>query len=179
MRQWLARYYEWLTTSEAGKTEAGHLNNHGSWCQAQVAILALYLGKAEEARRTLTWVRDRRIPEEVDAKGMQKYEMARTKSFSYSALNLRALTVLAAVAAPLGIDLYEVKPGILAAIDALLPYDAQHPWPYEQIEKDREDSVCPALFYAVGKTHDAKYADGLKRFECKASASDLIVELGR
>jgi len=183
MRQWFTRYYTWLTTSDAGKDEAAHPNNHGSWCQAQVAIIALYLGKTDDARKTLLYVRDTRIPEQIDVKGMQKYEMAHTKSFSYSALNLHALSVLATVAQPLGLDLYKPAtpdgPGILTAMDALLPYDAQHPWPHEQIEKNREDSICPALYYTAGYTHDPKYADGLKRFGCEATAEDQIIALGR
>jgi len=182
MKKWFTAYYTWLTTSDAGKEEAGHPNNHGSWCQAQVASIALFLGKAEDARQTLIFVRDHRIPNEIDDKGLQKYELARTKSFSYSALNLHALTVLATIAQPLGIDLYKPAkpgaPGILTAIDALLPYDAQHPWPHEQIEKNREDSVCPALYYIAGYTHDAKYTDGIKRFACEASAEDAVVALG-
>jgi len=179
MERWFTRYYTWLTTSDAGKAEAGHPNNHGSWCQAQVASVALYLGKTQDARKVLVFVRDHRIPDEIDAQGMQKYEMERTKSFSYSALNLHALTVLATIAAPLGIDLYTSgkagAPGILTALDALLPYDPQHPWPHEQIEANREDSICPALFYAAGHTHDAKYVDAEKRFECKITAESSII----
>jgi hypothetical protein len=182
MQAWFTKYYTWLTTTDAGKEEAGHPNNHGSWCQAQVASIALFLGKPDEARKTLTYVREVRIPEQIDAQGLQKYEMARTKSFSYSALNLHALTVLATLAQPLGIDLWQPlkpdAPGILTALDALLPYDKAHPWPHQQIEANREDSVCPALFYAVGQTHDAKYVDGVKRFDCKVEAFDAVVMLG-
>ena len=182
MQRWFSRYYAWLTTSDAGKEEAGHPNNHGSWCQAQIAAIALYLGRTEDARKVLIFVRDHRIADEIDAQGMQKYEMARTKSFSYSALNLHALSVLASIAAPLGIDLYLPSgpgaPGILTAVDALLPFDPSHPWPHEQIEANREDSVCPALFYAAGYTHNAKYVDAEKRFECKMTAESAIIARG-
>jgi hypothetical protein len=182
IKQWFARYYIWLTTSEAGQEQAGRPNNHGSWWQAQVAVIALYLGKTDDARKILSYVRDTRIPEQIDAKGLQKYEMVRTKSFSYSALNLYALSTMATVAQPLGIDLYQPSkpgaPGILTAVNALLPYDPEHPWPHEQIEKNREDSVCPALYAAVGYTHDAKYTDALKRFRCEATAKDEIIALG-
>src|SRR5579883_2945217 len=158
IKQWFTRYYIWLTTSEAGQEEATHPNNHGSWCQVQVAVIALYLGKTDDARKVLFYVRDTRIPEQIDAIGLQKYEMVRTKSFSYSALNLYALSTMATVAHPLGIDLYQPSkpgaPGILTAVNALLPYDPEHPWPHEQIEKNREDSFCPALYAAVGYTHD-------------------------
>jgi hypothetical protein len=182
MKQWFTKYYTWLTTSDAGKEEQGHPNNHGSWCQNQVATIALFLGKTDDARKTLISVRDVRIPNEIDAQGMQKYEMARTKSFSYSAMNLHALTVLATVAQPLGIDLWQPSkpgdPGILTAINALMPYDPQHPWPHEQIEANREDSLCPALYYAAGYTHDPKYVDAEKRFECTTTAQFEIIGLG-
>jgi hypothetical protein len=182
MKQWFTRYYDWLTTTDAGKEEAGHPNNHGSWCQNQVAVIALYLGKTDDARKTLLYIRDHRIPNQIDDKGMQKYEMERTKSFSYSAMNLHALTTLAAVAQPLGIDLYApIKPGapgILTAIDALLPYDPKHPWPHEQIEKNREDSICPALYYAFGYTHNPKYLDGENRFRCTTTAEYALIAMG-
>jgi hypothetical protein len=182
MRHWFGEWYKWLTTSDAGKEESGHPNNHGTWYQVQAAALALYLGKTEDAKMILTRVRDQRIPDEIAADGLQKYEMARTKSFSYSAMNLHALATLATIAQPLGIDLWKPAqpggPGILTAIEALLPYDANHPWPHEQIEANREDSICPALYFAVGYTHDPKYTDGLNRFHCKATAEDLIISIG-
>jgi hypothetical protein len=183
MHHWFGEWYKWLTTSEPGKEESKHPNNHGSWYQVQAAALALYLDKPEDAKVILTRVRDVRIPDEIGPDGLQKYEMARTKSFSYSAMNLHALTTLASMAEPVGLDLWQPsKPGgptILLAIDALLPYDAHHPWPHEQIEAGREDSICPALSYALGHTHDARYQDGLKRFQCEPTVKDQIVQMGR
>lgn len=183
MKRWCNDFYKWLTTSEAGVEESTKPNNHGSWYQVQAVSLALCLGKTDEAIRILQRVRDERIPNEIDATGMQKYEMARTKSFSYSTMNLHALAVLAALAHPLGIDLYRPirtgAAGILTAIDALLPYDPQHPWPHEQIEQNRENSICPALYYAAGQTHDPKYVTAEKRFECKVTAEYKIIGLGR
>jgi hypothetical protein len=109
---------------------------------------------------------------------MQKYELVRTNSFSYSAFNLEALTAVAEIVAPLGEDLYKpVKagaPGILLGIDALLPYDPQHPWPHEQISKDLEGSLCPALVRAGAHTHDAKYLEAQKRFACKVTAVTML-----
>jgi hypothetical protein len=181
MRRWFANYYSWLTTSVAGKNESAKKNNHGSWYDVQVASIALYLGKNTEARNLLL-DEQRRIMSQIDEKGNQKFEMARTKSFSYSAMNLHALMILATLAKPLEIDLLHFsetgESRILKAVDALLPYDKEHPWPYEQIEKDREESLCPALNYAVGRTQDSKYRDALKRFRCQFEAKDLAIQLG-
>ncbi len=178
MKRWFGAYYTWLTTSKRGRQDNTRPNNHGSWHQVQVAAIALYLGKTADARRTLERVRDERIPLEIDAKGMQKYEMIRTKSFSYSAMNLQALSLLAVIAEPLGIDLYKPATpgaaGILTAVNALMPYDPQHKWPHQQVEPGREDSLCPALVFAEAYTHDPKYSDALKRFACKSTAITMI-----
>ena len=182
IRRWFADYYTWLTNSAAGKHESAAHNNHGSWFQEQAAPIAVYLDRTEDARRMAERVREQRIPNQIDAQGMQKYEMARTKSFSYSAFNLEALTLFAATVAPLGVDLYKPvtpgAPGILTAIDALMPYDSKHPWPHEQVVAGLESSLCPALVFAGAYTHDAKYIDAQKRFRCKPTAAAMIESLG-
>jgi len=109
---------------------------------------------------------------------MQKYELVRTNSFSYSAFNLEALTTVDEIVAPLGEDFYKPitpgAPGILTGIDALLPYDPQHPWPHEQISKNLEGSLCPALVRAAAHTHEAKYVEAQKRFACKQTAITML-----
>jgi hypothetical protein len=178
LQHWFGEYYTWLTTSKNGKEEAAAANNHGSWYAVQAASIALFLSKTDDAQKIAERVRDQRIPSQFDAQGMQKYELARTNSFSYSAFNLDALTNLAAIVAPTGIDLYKpVKPGapgILTGIDALLPYDAQHLWPHDQISKGKEDSLCPALIRTAAHTQGAKYAEAERRFDCKQTTVTLL-----
>jgi len=178
MQRWFTKYYTWLTTSANAKQEANTTNNHGSWCAVQLAAVGMFLGKTDDVKKLAERVREQRIPSQFDAKGMQKYELVRTNSFSYSAFNLEALTMLAEIVAPLGEDLYKpVKagaPGILTGIDALLPYDAQHSWPHEQIGKNMEGSLCPALVRAAAHTQDAKYTEAQKRFACKQTAVTML-----
>jgi hypothetical protein len=173
LTRWFTAYYKWLTTSEHGKQELAATNNHGSWAAVQAASIAQFLGKTDDVRRIAEQVRDHRIPDQFDAQGMQRYELVRTNSFSYSAFNLAALTQLASIVASTGIDLYQpVKPGapgMLTGIDALLPYDAQHKWPHQQITKGKEQDLCPALVGSLAHTHDAKYVDAEKRFGCEPS----------
>jgi hypothetical protein len=181
MRQWFAKYYTWLTTNDNARKEANTPNNHGSWCAVQLTAVGMFLGKTDEVKKIAERIRNERIPSQFDAKGMQKYELVRTNSFSYSAFNLQALTTVAEIVAPVGENLYKpVKagsPGILTGIDALLPYDAQHPWPHEQIGKDMEGSLCPALVRAAAYTHDAKYAEAEKRFVCQPTAVTMVESL--
>ena len=178
LEQWFSKYYEWLNSSDLAHHEAAAPNNHGSWFNVQAAAVALFLGKDAEARHLAERVRDQRIPSQFDREGMQKYELVRTNSFSYSAFNLEALTELANIVQSTGVDLYQpVKlgaPTILTGIDALLPFDPQHPWPHEQITKDHEDSLCPALVRAAAHTHDAKYSEAQQRFHCKQTADSML-----
>jgi len=178
MKKWFTAYYTWMTTSDAGHQEKAAPNNHGSWFAAQEAAIAMFLGKTDDAKAIAEHVRDQRIPSQFDAAGMQKYELARTNSFSYSAFNLDALTELANIVASTGADLYKPAkpgaPGILTGLDALLPFDPQHKWPHEQISAGKEDSLCPALVRAAAHTHDAKYAEAEKRFGCKQNAITML-----
>jgi hypothetical protein len=178
MTKWFAAYYAWMTTSDAGHHEKDAKNNHGSWFAAQEASIAMFLGKTDDAKKIAEQVRDQRIPSQFDAAGMQKYELVRTNSFSYSAFNLEALTELANIVASTGIDLYATKPGILTGIDALLPFDSTHKWPHEQISAGKEDSLCPALVRAAAHTHDANYLEAQKRFDCKQNAVTMLEALG-
>jgi len=178
MQDWFAKYYIWLTTAKNAKKEAATPNNHGSWCAVQLTSIGMFLGKTEDVKKIAEQIREQRIPSQFDAQGMQKYELVRTNSFSYSSFNLEALTTVDEIVAPLGEDLYKPvtpgAPGILAGIDALLPYDAQHPWPHEQITKGLENALCPALVRASAHTHEAKYAEAQKRFACKQTAITML-----
>ena len=112
---------------------------------------------------------------------MQKYELVRTNSFSYSAFNLEALTELAQIVAPTGVNLYETDkpgaPGILTGLDALIPFDPQHKWTHEQIGAGMEGSICPALNRVAARTNDPKYRDAQKRFECKPNVETMLFEM--
>jgi len=178
MQQWFAKYYTWLKTSDNAKHEEAAPNNHGSWYAVQASSIGMFLGKTDDVKKLAERIREERIPSQFDAKGMQKYELVRTNSFSYSAFNLEALTTVAEIVAPLGEDLYKpIKPGapgILTGIDALLPFDPQHPWPHEQISKDLEGSLCPALIRAATHTHEAKYVEAKKRFACKQTVVNTL-----
>ncbi|MEO6923165.1 MAG: alginate lyase family protein [Bryocella sp.] len=178
MTAWFTKYYTWLRTSANGKHEEAAANNHGSWYAAQAASIASFLGKTEDVHAIAVRVRDKRIPSQFDAKGLQKLELARTNSFSYSAFNLEALTELAQIVSWTDVDLYTVHPGILEGMDALLPYDKEHKWPHEQIGAGMETSICPGLDRVAAKMREAKYAEAQKRFGCRVTVDSLLEMMG-
>jgi hypothetical protein len=145
MRTWMSAYLQWLRASDIGKAEQAARNNHGTWYDAQVAALALFTGDTGLARSTLAASKTRRVGAQVTAQGRQPYELVRTRSLSYSAMNLEGLCRLAELGRQVGVDLwsYEAPGGggsIRKALDYLVPFaDTALKWPGRQITPPESD----------------------------------------
>lgn len=135
---WFRDYLLWLTTSDMGRKEGTRANNHATWYDVQVAGICLFLGKKQEARKVLEAVKTRRIAKQIEPDGRQPKELARTKSLSYSKMNLRAFVTLARLGEKVGVNLldYETPDGrsIRKAQAFLAPYvTGKKKWPYKQL----------------------------------------------
>ena len=135
---WLRRYADWLMTSDLGREEASRLNNHGTWYDAQLVSILRHLGRKAEARKLLETAKIERVAAHLAADGSQPEEIARTKSLSYSTMNLEGLTILAYHAKRMGIDLWgyqdETGTGLPQAYAFLKPYAlGLEVWPHEQL----------------------------------------------
>jgi hypothetical protein len=109
---WFSTYVDWLLESAYGREEAAQKNNHGTCYDVQVAALALFCGRDEVARDALQRVPER-IAAQVEPDGRQPLELARTRSLSYSVMNLTAFFDLADLGRHLGMDwwVYESEQG--------------------------------------------------------------------
>ncbi|MDT3250229.1 alginate lyase family protein [Serratia sp. root2] len=139
MRQWFARYLDWLLHSGAGKQEAAAKNNHGSWYAVQVAGIAAWLGR-DDVVREMARLTQRKLDFQLAVNGSQSQELLRTRSFHYSYFNLQALVLMAGVAQRQGIDLWHYRSAqgssLLAALDFMAPYvDAGRKWPYPSLDR--------------------------------------------
>src|SRR5687768_6883455 len=126
LRQWMHAYLDWLLQSEHGRDERAEENNHGTWYDAQVTALALFLDDTALARRVIVEDTRRRLDAHIEADGRQPLELARTRPIHYSTFNLDAFTALAEMARHLGIDLWRwVAPrggSLPAALRVVAPY---------------------------------------------------------
>ena len=170
LEAWFSRFLDWMLESRYGRDEAATKNNHGTWYDAQIASYALFTRREDVAARVLQEAATKRIARQIEPDGRQPHELARTKSFSYSVMNLRGMFTLAALAERVDVDLwnYESEDGrsIRKAIDYLARFvDNKDAWQHEQIGgvKPRASILCSAGRHISYK--EPKYEAAIREIE--------------
>lgn len=94
LKDWFAKYLEWMTTSKNGQEERDAKNNHGTWWVTQVAEFTTFTGN----QQLRDYCRDRYktvlIPNQVAADGSLPEELRRTKPYNYCLFNLGGLATI-------------------------------------------------------------------------------------
>ncbi|WP_242204138.1 alginate lyase family protein [Aestuariivivens insulae] len=144
MFNWFAEYGHWLKHSKLGKEESTRKNNHGTHYDVQLLNILLYLNRTNEVKKYLSTITKARIFSQIEPDGSQPLELTRTKSFSYSVMNLHAFLELAIIGQKVGVNLWglESKDGrsIKKGYQYMLPYlNQEKEWEYKQI-KDKKHS---------------------------------------
>jgi hypothetical protein len=163
MTNWISAYFQWLTTHQYGIDESNEKNNH-----VQTVSLALYLGKKDYAMRILEEAKTKRIAVQIEADGKQPLELARTRSWSYSTMNLSAFFHLATLAERAGVDLWGYKNpdggSIRKALDYLLPFAINmSEWKFQQISKTDDDALLKLLIIAQNKFDKKIYSEWMNK----------------
>lgn len=162
MKDWVGDYVDWLINSEHGKDEAVHGNNHTTWYFAQVIPLTLYLGQNDRAdslaRAGLPLILDEMIAPD----GSQPKELARTRSWDYSAMNLLGIMTFAKASEEVGLDFwkYQNEKGgsIKKALDFMVPYVLEKKdWEHDQITKMEVEKLKTPLNIAALKYQNRRY----------------------
>jgi hypothetical protein len=161
LRAWCSAYAAWLMSSRNGREEAAAGNNHGTWYDAQLAALLLYTGRAGEAKARFETAK-RRLASQIEPDGRQPRELARTRSWSYSVMNLHGWFTVARLAGEAGVDLWHYRTAdgrsLRAAVDYLVPFaggDAR--WPHQQITPIAWDEFAALLDQAARVWTDGGY----------------------
>ncbi|MEN8966685.1 MAG: alginate lyase family protein [Polaribacter sp.] len=142
MYNWFTEYSNWLNNSKLGKEEATRKNNHGTHYDIQLLTILLYLNKVDEVKEYLSTTTKARIFSQIEPDGSQPLELARTKSFSYSVMNLHGFLELAELGKKLGVDLWNVSSedgrSIKKGYEFMLPYVTdEKEWKYKQIKSKK------------------------------------------
>jgi hypothetical protein len=166
---WMKQYLEWLQNDPRGKDEGSEKNNHGTWYDAQVAAIAMFVGERETARQIVKNAKVKRIAGCIEPNGEQPAELERTKGLHYCVFNMSAMSVIARIGEHLNEDLwnYESDDGrsMRRGLDFVLPYmTGKKEWPHKQID---EMSVSPAdvglFFLSARRFHDQRYLRAIDR----------------
>ena len=176
LRSWFGTLAEWLVSSVNGQMEAKAKNNHGTWYDAQLADFAIYGRREPIAKDALARVATARMGQ-ISADGSQPQELARTRSYHYSAFNLLAFTVAADLAPAEGVDVWHASDSaIRKGIDLLLRYrETIASWPYQEIGPlDLYTELGPVLSRASRAYAGAGYDATLAQLSAKASASSTL-----
>ena len=182
VRNWLARFTDWLRTSDHGRGESRRNNNHATWFDVQLLALALYLGDSALAAQTAEGVKAR-IASQIEPDGRQPEELARTLSHYYAVMNLEGMALLADMAPAAGVDLWNFGTpdgrSIRAAIEWLLPYMSRWRWwRFRQIKRINWNPFAPVLRRAArgyGADHFKKALSRLDETDESAAETCLLV----
>ena len=126
LKSWYKAFNTWLTTSPIALPEGKADNNHGTFYDTQVVDFALFTGDQALAKSILqkqTWPR---VPVQLAPDGAQPLELARTRPWNYTSMNLQGWVRLALLAPHVGLDLwhYTTPDGrsLRAAVEWFRPY---------------------------------------------------------
>ena len=168
--RWFQQYLSWLLNSNAGRQQSQAINNHGTWYDAQLVPIALFLDKPDLAKSVIEQNTQNRLINQIEADGSQPLEIQRTKSLSYSIFNLAALFELANTAKHVQVDLWNYKTangvGLRNALNYLMPYldGSTNSWPHKQIAqldthdfKDAADLLYQAAIQYNDPTYEQSY----------------------
>jgi hypothetical protein len=161
LQHWFAEYLTWLQSSDLGKREGAASNNHGTLYDVQTTVFALFIGRTDLAGEILSNVATRRIAVQIEPDGSQPRELRRTRSWSYSLLNLTGMFHLARLGEHVGVDLWNVRTAdgrsIRGALDWMIPYVTGKPWESQQITRQAYEPVVWLLRLAAAVYKEPAY----------------------
>ncbi|MBD3387273.1 hypothetical protein GF407_20375 [candidate division KSB1 bacterium] len=177
---WFSDFQLWLSRSDKGKAEQRYGNNHSTWYTAQLAAYSILINDIEYQDRAWSWFRTFLLPKQLDADGSMPLEEERTKSLSYSLMNMDGLALIARMAQVQGHDLWRFKSGnksLKTAVDALIPYiKSPQSWPLLQI-KPVEPAQRPFLVWAAAGLDNRSYLDLYRALPARDSYYCLLSDL--
>jgi hypothetical protein len=162
LQDWFGKFLQWMLESRNGHDEAAAKNNHGTYYDVQVASFALFVGKKDLAVQVLEDARRKRIANQIEPDGRQPLELARTKAWSYSLMNLEGLMLLAALGERAGVDLWNFQTtdgrSIRRALEFLAPVAlGARKWQYPEIGGAKAETLIPLMQRAAAAYRDKEY----------------------
>lgn len=159
MKEWFAKFLNWMQTSKNGLAEMHTLNNHRVWYDEQRLSYALFTGNITLAKEVVTNAIEQ-LDKQMASDGSFPLEMKRTISLHYTVFVLDPFFTTADLAKNVGIDFWNyVSPSgksLKKGFEAVLPYLLKEKeWPGQQIKPFDYDEALPLL------------VKGAENYDCK------------
>jgi len=126
IKNWFARYLEWMTTHEYGIAERDNGNNHSTCWVVQVGAFASLVSKKKDLEFCRDFYKFTILPDQMAVDGSFPKELGRTKPYGYSLFNLEAMAMVVQILSTPEEDLwkFEMEDGrsIGRGIGYLYPY---------------------------------------------------------
>ena len=110
-----------------------------------------------------------RLESQIKPDGSQPYELARTKSWNYSNMNMSGFVKIALMAEKIDIDLWHYQKNgqiyLKSMIDWYIPYlEKEKNWKWKQIQTESVTRIQPILVLAADRYNDKSYIDLIDNF---------------
>lgn len=182
LMQWAGDFLDWLMNSDHGIKERKTSNNHGTWFDVQAMGFACLAKRVDVMQEIAGSFYSTRVKKHILKDGRQPEELERTRAFSYSVFNLRAMTQFYQLA--VGADILSDKErlkileGINRALDYLYPF-ALNPgsWPYEQLQGfDGGRAGLVEVLLVLNRYHpNKKYLEKARRIPLPEQSRDYLI----
>lgn len=106
LQRWYRDLLNWIAEHPFGRREYRKPNNHGTWFDAAVAGIALFVGDEATARGLIQASAELRIERAIEPDGSQPQELCRSIPIHYSIFNLEALTRIAQIGERIEVDVW-------------------------------------------------------------------------
>ncbi len=135
IKDWFSRFLDWMVTHPYGIEEMNAKNNHGTCWVATAASMASLTGNREIIENCVDRFKAILLSGQMGSDGSFPLELARTKPYAYSLLNMDAMCTVAQVLSSEKDSLWEYAidgKSLAKGMDFIFPYIAnKSAWPYE------------------------------------------------
>lgn len=181
LRRWFSSYLDWLTTSEFGKEEKMHGNNHSTAWALQASAFARLVENEEVIKECRSLYKNNLLPNQMAQDGSFPDELDRTKPYGYSLFNLDVMTSLVHIISDAQHNLWKYETSgeksIGEGLEFMYPYiKDKSSWPYKEdvMYFDQWPVRHPALLFGGLALDKTKFINLWKTLNPDPEAPEII-----
>lgn len=184
IKNWFAKYLDWLMNSKNGNDEMNAKNNHGTCFTMQIAGFSKLTGNQKLIDFCINRYKTVLLPTQMAENGSFPLEMARTKPYGYSIFNLDAITALCQILSTPNNNLWEYETAdgksIKKGINFLYPFIVdKSKWTLKPdvMYWDEWPVAQPALIFGANAYQQKEWFNTWKVLEHQPKVAEVIRNL--